>query len=148
MRVVVISGYFNPIHSGHIEYIKAASRLGDKLVVIVNSDEQVKIKGSEPFMDEVERMKVAGAFKGVDRVILSVDEDESVVETIKLLHNEYELDYFFDKMCFCNGGDRTKGNSPEEQYCEKKGIHTVYNVGGGKTQSSSSILATSKIRNV
>ena len=148
MRVVVISGYFNPIHSGHIEYIKAASRLGDKLVVIVNSDEQVKIKGSEPFMDEVERMKVAGAIKGVDRVILSVDEDESVVETIKLLHNEYELDYFFDKMCFCNGGDRTKGNSPEEQYCEKNDIHTIYNVGGGKTQSSSSILATSKIRNV
>jgi len=144
MRVVVISGYFNPLHSGHLDYIKEASSLGDKLIVIVNSDEQVKIKGSEPFMDEVERMRIVGSIKGVDRAVLSIDTDESVVETIKSIYHDCEVDYFFDRMVFCNGGDRTKGNSPEEKYCGQKGISTMYNIGGGKTKSSSNIISLSK----
>jgi len=143
MRVVLISGYFNPIHTGHLDYIKAASELGDKLVVIVNNDKQVKLKGSKPFMNEFDRMRIVSAVKGVDKAFLSIDEGGSVVETLKFLYNEYAVDYFFDSMTFCNGGDRTKGNSPEEQFCEWRGIKTVYNVGGGKTQSSSSLLGAS-----
>ena len=143
MRVVLISGYFNPIHTGHLDYIKAASELGDKLVVIVNNDKQVKLKGSKPFMNEFDGMRIVSAVKGVDKAVLSIDEGGSVVETLKYLYNEYAVDYFFDSMTFCNGGDRTKGNSPEEQFCEWRGIKTVYNVGGGKTQSSSSLLGAS-----
>tara|TARA_R100000008_G_C3521859_1_gene134441 strand:- start:182 stop:625 length:444 start_codon:yes stop_codon:yes gene_type:complete len=140
MRIVAISGYFNPIHTGHLDYIKAASELGDRLIVIVNNDDQVKLKGSTPFMDEIERMRIVSAIKGVDKVTLSIDKSESVVETLKAIYNENAIDYFFDSMTFCNGGDRTKGNSPEEEYCEWRGIKTVYNVGGKKTQSSSSLL--------
>ena len=73
MRVVVISGYFNPIHTGHLDYIKAASKLGDKLIVIVNNADQVKIKGSVEFMDEFDRMRIASAIKGVGKVVLSID---------------------------------------------------------------------------
>ena len=142
MRVVLISGYFNPLHTGHLDYIKAASELGDKLVVIVNNDKQVELKGSKTFMNEFDRMRIVSAIKGVDKATLSIDKDESVVETLKSLYNECAIDYFFDDMTFCNGGDRTKGNSPEEQFCKWRGIKTVYNVGGKKTQSSSSLLSS------
>ena len=140
MRVVVISGYFNPIHTGHIDYINAASDMGDKLVVIVNNDKQVSIKGSTPFMEEVQRMRIVNSIKGVNKTVLSIDTDEAVTETIKSIYNECSVDYFFDSMIFANGGDRTKGNSPEEKYCQWRGIKTAYNVGGGKTQSSSELL--------
>ena len=140
MRVVVISGYFNPIHTGHLDYIKAASKLGDKLIVIVNNDDQVKIKGSVEFMDEFDRMRIASAIKGVGKVVLSIDKTESVIETLKSIYNEYAVDYFFDSMVFANGGDRTEGNSPEEEYCRWRGFETAYIVGGGKTQSSSELL--------
>ena len=140
MRVVLISGYFNPLHTGHLDYIKGASELGDKLIVIINNDKQVELKGSKSFMTETERMRIVSAIKGVDKAVLSIDKDGSVVETITSLYKEYSVDYFFDGMTFCNGGDRTKGNSPEEKYCNWRGIKTAYNVGGEKTQSSSDLL--------
>ena len=141
MRVVVISGYFNPLHTGHLDYIKCASGLGDKLVVIVNNDAQVEIKGSTPFMKESDRMRIVSAIKNVDQVVLSIDTDASVVQTIKSLYNEYAVDWDFDDMMFANGGDRGKNNSPEEAYCNWRKIKTVYNVGGSNTQSSSSLIS-------
>ena len=140
MRVVIISGYFNPLHTGHLDYIQAASKLGDRLIVIVNNDKQVKLKGSVPFMKEAERMRIVNAIKGVDQVTLSTDTGESVVETLKSLYNEYAVGYFFDSMIFANGGDRKKNNSPEEEFCAWRTIKTIYNVGGKKTQSSSELL--------
>ena len=143
-RVVVISGYFNPLHTGHLDYIKSASELGDKLVVIVNNDEQVDLKGSTPFMKESDRMRIVSAIKGVDRVVLSMDTDSSVVQTIRFLYNEYAVDWNFDTMTFANGGDRGRDNSPEESYCSWRKIKTVYNVGGKKTQSSSNLINRSQ----
>tara|TARA_R100001244_G_scaffold105529_1_gene78286 strand:- start:72 stop:548 length:477 start_codon:yes stop_codon:yes gene_type:complete len=140
MRVVVISGYFNPLHTGHLDYIKGASGLGDRLVVIVNNDQQVALKGSKPFMGESDRMRIVSAIKDVDRVVLSIDTDASVVQTISSLYNEYAVNWDFDHMTFANGGDRGKDNSPEEGYCSWRKIKTVYNVGGKKTQSSSELL--------
>jgi len=140
MRVVVISGYFNPLHTGHLDYIDGAAKLGDRLIVIVNNDEQVKLKGSTPFMDQVSRMRIVNAIKGVYHVVLSIDTDESVVQTLKSIYSEYSTDYFFDSMTFANGGDRTEGSSPEEAYCKWRKIQTVYNTGGEKTQSSSKLL--------
>ena len=139
-RVVVISGYFNPIHTGHLDYIKGATALGDRLVVIVNNDSQVKLKGSKPFMNEADRLRIVGAIKGVDRVVLSIDTDASVVQTISSLYNEYAVSWDFDSMTFANGGDRKKNNSPEEAYCNWRKIRTIYNIGGNKTQSSSELL--------
>jgi len=140
MKVVVISGYFNPLHTGHLDYIDGAAKLGDRLIVIVNNDEQVKLKGATPFMDQVSRMRIVNAIKGVGRAVLSVDTDESVVQTLKSIYSEYSTDYFFDSMTFANGGDRTEGSSPEEAYCKWRKIHTVYNTGGEQTQSSSELL--------
>ena len=140
MRVVVISGYFNPIHTGHLDYIKAASKLGDRLVVIVNNDEQVKLKGSVPFMDVYDRIRIVNAIKGVDRVVLSIDTKESVTKTIDSIYNEYAVNYDFDSMIFANGGDVTPSNSREEYFCQLRRISTAYNVGGEKTQSSSELL--------
>ena len=144
MRVVVISGYFNPLHTGHLDYIKGASELGDRLIVIVNNDKQVELKGSKPFMDETSRMRIVSAIKGVNRVVLSKDIDASVVLTLRELYNEYAVNWDFDTMIFANGGDREKNNSPEEAYCDWRKIITRYNVGGGKTQSSSSLLEPAK----
>jgi len=146
MRVVVISGYFNPIHTGHLDYIKAASKLGDKLVVIVNNDEQVKLKGSVPFMDVYDRIRIVNAIKGVDRVVLSIDTKESVTKTIDAIYNEYAVNYDFDSMIFANGGDVTPSNSREEYFCQSRRINTAYNVGGKKTQSSSNFLNKPYVR--
>ena len=140
MRVVLISGYFNPLHTGHLDYIKAASELGDKLVVIVNNDKQVELKGSKPFMNEFDRMRIVSAVKGVDKAVLSIDEGGSVIETLKAIYNEYAVDYFFDSMTFCNGGDRTKKNVPEMSTCRELDVTMLWGIGGGKIQSSSWLI--------
>jgi cytidyltransferase-like protein len=139
-NIVVISGYFNPLHGGHLDYIQAAAKLGNILVVIVNNDKQVSIKGSKPFMKAGERMRIISALRDVDRVFLSIDDDRSVTETLKSIYNYYATDYFFNSMIFANGGDRTKEDSPEESYCKWRKIKTAYGVGGKKTNSSSKLL--------
>ena len=140
MRIIVISGYFNPIHSGHIDYIKSAKQRGDVLVVIVNNDNQVKLKGSVPFQDENERFKIVNNIKGVDRTILSIDEDSTVCDSLRLVHKTYQDDPFFDEMFFCNGGDRKEGGVPEDILTDELGIKMLYNIGGGKVQSSSELI--------
>ncbi len=137
---MVVSGYFNPVHIGHIDYLQAARKLGDSLVVIVNNDLQVSIKGSKPFMPLEERLVIVEALGCVTNAVPSIDDDGSVVKTIKKLWNKYSCDYFFDSMTFANGGDRKSDNIPEYDICEELGIKLAFNVGGGKTQSSSSLL--------
>ena len=144
MKIVVISVYFNPIHSGHIDYIQSAKKLGDKLIVIVNNDKQVSLKGSVPFQDEEERKKIVSNIKGVDHAVISIDEDTTVCESIKQEYYNYCNDYFFDSIIFCNGGDRKEGGVPEDILEEQFGIQMVYNVGGDKTQSSSSLIEAAK----
>ena len=144
MKIVVISGYFNPIHSGHIDYIQSAKKLGDKLIVIVNNDKQVSLKGSVPFQDEEERKKIVSNIKDVDHAVISIDEDATVCESIKQEYYNYCNDYFFDSIIFCNGGDRKEGGVPEDILEEQFGIQMVYNVGGDKTQSSSSLIEAAK----
>ena len=80
MIVGIISGYFNPIHTGHLDYIEGAARKCDLLYVIVNSDHQVGLKGSKEFMDESSRLRIVGALEDVDRSMISIDKDGSVVE--------------------------------------------------------------------
>jgi cytidyltransferase-like protein len=140
MRVIVISGYFNPIHSGHIDYIKSAKQRGDVLVVIVNNDNQVKLKGSVPFQNENERFKIVSNIKGVDRTVLSIDEDSTVCESLRMVYKTYEDDPFFHQMFFCNGGDRKEGGVPEDILTEELGINMLYNIGGEKVQSSSELI--------
>lgn len=130
MKVVAISGYFNPIHPGHLDYITEARKLGDYLVVIVNNDKQVKQKESVPFMHEKERVEVLKYIKGVDNVFLSIDEDKTVCESLREIKPDI----------FANGGDRYNDNVPEDDVCRELGIEMVFSVGGKKTQSSSTLI--------
>ena len=134
-KIVITSGYFNPLHIGHINLIREAKKLGDFLVVIVNNDEQVKIKGSVLFMPEQERIEIIKALRYADEVILSVDKDGSVIESLKMVAKKYPGELFFAK-----GGDRNVDNIPEKKVCEDFKIKVINGVGGGKVQSSSWLL--------
>jgi len=136
MKVIITSGYFNPIHIGHINLIREAKELGDFLVVIVNNDEQVKIKGSVPFMPEQERIEIIKELRCADNVVLSVDKDGTVSESLKLIAKKYpDAELFFAK-----GGDRNSKNIPEVGVCEEFDIKIINEVGGGKIQSSSWLI--------
>lgn len=128
--VVVASGYFNPLHSGHVRYLKAAKELGDRLIVILNNDEQVKIKGSTPFMTVEERKEILESLKCVDEVVISIDEDKTVCKTLELINPDI----------FAKGGDSEYSNIPEVSVCKDRGILIFLDVGGGKVQSSSWLL--------
>lgn len=145
-KVVVCSGYYNPIHVGHLDNFYEAAKLGNHLVVIVNNDAQVKIKGSTPFMDQYQRLRIVSSIKPVDEAFLSIDTDGTVVESLKAIHTRYNFARGYCpqgrfEIIFAKGGDRTLGNTPEEIFCKSVGIKTVYAVGGGKTESSSSLIS-------
>lgn len=136
-KVVITSGYFNPLHIGHMNLMREAKKLGDFLVVIVNNDQQVKVKGSVAFMPEKERMEIVKDIKHVDAVFLSIDEDLPIAKSLRAIANQYKGELFFAK-----GGDRNVGNIPESEkkVCKEFNIKIVNNVGGGKVQSSSTLL--------
>jgi cytidyltransferase-like protein len=131
---VAVSGYFNPLHVGHVRLIKAAKKFG-KLVVIVNNDRQVKLKGSTPFMNEKERMEVIATLKPVDDVVLSIDDDLPVCKTLEMIKPDI----------FCNGGDRTAKNIPELGVCKKIGCEVKFGIGGPKVQSSSALITNARL---
>lgn len=128
--VVAVSGYFNPLHTGHLDLIVKAKQFGDKLIVIVNNDHQVKLKGSYPFMKETDRMAIMKSLQNVDDVFLSIDEDLTVCKSLITLKPHI----------FANGGDRDDTNIPEYDTCKKHGIEIVYGL-GNKIDSSSSIIS-------
>ena len=100
-KIIIVSGYFNPLHKGHIEYFKMAKKLGDLLYVIVNNDNQRKLKGSKEFMNQNERKIIIGELKVVDKVILSIDNDKTVCKTIENIYHEHSNKY---EIVFANGG--------------------------------------------
>ena len=133
---VIVSGYFNPLHKGHIEYFKFARTKGELLFVIVNNDNQRKLKGSRLFMLEDERVLIIRELKLVDRVFLSIDQDKSVSESIKMIYNEFGTMY---NLVFANGGDQNSSNIPESDICNSLKIKMIDGL-GDKIQSSSWIL--------
>jgi cytidyltransferase-like protein len=140
-KIIIASGYFNPLHIGHINLLRDAKGLGDLLVVIVNNDGQVKIKGGEPFMPEKERMEIIRAVKYVDEVFLSIDGSACQEKSLEALAKKYKG----RKLIFAKGGDRNKSNLPAEELkvCRDFGIKIIDNVGGKKVQSSSWLLRKS-----
>ena len=135
-KAIIVSGYFNPIHKGHLEYFQNAKKLADELFVIVNSDYQRSLKGSKEFQDEQERIFIVSNIKSVNKAILSIDQDRTVCRTIEKIANEYGKNYI---LSFANGGDQNNDTIPEKPICEKLGITLVDGL-GGKIQSSSWLL--------
>ena len=128
MKTVTISGYFDPLHVGHIEYIKLAKKLGDKLIVIVNNDAQCKIKKGKFFMNQEDRLEIIKSIMWVDDAILSIDSDGTVCKSLAALKPNV----------FANGGDRHNKEIPESDICRKLGIKIIDGL-GKKIRSSSKI---------
>ena len=135
-KAIIVSGYFNPIHKGHLEYFQNAKKLADFLFVIVNSDHQRALKQSKEFQLEDERMLIVSSLKPVDKAVLSIDKDRTVCQTIASIAKDYGQEY---DLAFANGGDQNNNTIPDRSICEKMGI-TLLDGLGDKIQSSSWLL--------
>jgi len=135
MKTVAISGYFDPIHVGHLEYIKEARKLGDKLIVIVNNNHQCILKKGKPFMDEKDRLIITSSLKDVDDVFLSIDKDKTVCKSLEQIKPDI----------FANGGDRKNYEIPESTICKKYNIQIIDGL-GEKIRSSSDLTGLKEIK--
>lgn len=131
---VAVSGYFDPIHVGHLEYLRMAKELGDSLVVIVNNNYQCKLKKGKHFMDENDRVEIVKALRFVDEVFLSVDKDRTVCKSLEEIKPDV----------FANGGDRATSEVPETPVCKKFNIKMVDGL-GDKIRSSSSLTGLNEL---
>jgi cytidyltransferase-like protein len=135
-KAIVVSGYFNPILKGHIEYFNVAKELGDALFVIVNNDFQRTLKGSKEFQIQDERLFIVENIKATDKVFLAIDSDRTVCETIKLIHKTESQQY---DLAFANSGDQNNSSIPEAAICIELDIELLDGL-GEKIQSSSWLL--------
>ena len=135
-KAIIVSGYFNPLHKGHLELFTNAKNEGDALWVIVNSDLQRELKGSKVFMDEDERLIIVKAIGVVDKAIVSIDKDKTQCASLSFLAKEYSADY---DLFFANGGDQNNDSIPEVTICKELGIELIEGL-GEKIQSSSWLL--------
>lgn len=129
-RLVMVSGGFDPVHIGHLRMFDEAKKLGDKLLVVLNCDGWLVRKKGRAFMPSAERSEIIRGFRSVDFVCVLESEHEHVCEALEV----------FRPHVFANGGDRKSDNIPEYETCERLRIEMVFNVGGGKIQSSSCML--------
>lgn len=137
-KVAVVSGYFNPLHVGHLRMMREAKRLGDILIVIVNNDEQQVLKKGRVIIPERDRCEVVNSIRFVDRTVLSIDSDSSVRATLASLRKEYP----HETLVFANGGDRRDaGSIAEAEVCKSLGVEIKFGVGGhDKADASSRII--------
>ena len=135
MRTVAISGYFDPIHVGHLEYIIEAKKLGDRLIVIINNNHQCVLKKGKPFMDENDRVTIVSSIKYVDEVFLSIDKDKTVCKSLEKIKPNI----------FANGGDRKNYEIPESVICNKYNIEIIDSL-GEKIRSSSDLTGLKELK--
>ena len=137
MTRVCVSGYFDPLHVGHIEYMEKAKTMGETLIVIVNNDEQARLKKGKAFMPCDERVRIIRSLRIVDEVYMSIDADRTVRESLALIRPDV----------FCNGGDQTNQSIPEVSICKELGINLVDGL-GDKIQSSSWLVENHNGQNI
>ena len=135
-KAIIVSGYFNPLHKGHIDYFHLAKAKGDQLFVIVNNDHQRALKESKEFMLEQERVLIVKELTVVNQVILSIDKDKTVCATLEKIHKDFSKNF---ELFFANGGDQNNDSIPEVPICKKVGIGLLDGL-GAKIQSSSWLL--------
>ena len=135
-KMVIVSGYFNPLHKGHLELFHRAKGYGHKLFVIVNSDQQRELKGSKEFQDEMERLMIIRNLRVVDYSMISIDKDKTQCATLKYLSDIYGGEY---RLAFANGGDQNNDTIPETYVCIDNEIELIDGL-GAKVQSSSWLL--------
>lgn len=134
MKVIIVSGFFNPLHGGHLDMIEAAANLGDKLIVIVNNDTQQVIKKGKVILKELNRARLLGALRVVDEVVIASDEDSTVIHTLAQIADAHPD----DELIFANGGDRdSEKEIPEAQVCHSRNIKLLFGVGGTDKADSS-----------
>ena len=152
-NVIIVSGGFDPVHKGHIRMFREAANLGAQVVVGLNSDEWLTRKKGKPFMEFYERKEILEGIKYISSVVKfdgSDDTANALIHQVRTTYNggifnhDYEgknptgrTDY---EIFFANGGDRGKGNTPEMDVCRKLDVTMLWNVGGGKIQSSSWLI--------
>ncbi len=137
MKRVIVSGFFNPLHGGHLDLIEAAKRMGDYLICVVNNDVQAVMKKGKIILDETNRLRLIKGLRDVDEAMLSVDtKDMTAVETLVAIAEKYPD----DELVFANGGDRNSTAAiPETAVCEQYGIEMRFDAGEGKPDSSTRI---------
>ena len=135
-KAIIVSGYFNPLHKGHLELFEMAKKAADKLWVIVNSDLQRELKGSNEFMDESERLEIVQSIRYVDYALISQDKDKTQCQTLKQFAEMFGEVY---DLSFANGGDQNNDTIPEADVCIANGIELIDGL-GDKIQSSSWLL--------
>ena len=135
-KLIIVSGYFNPLHAGHLELFEKAKSVGDELLVIVNSDWQRELKGSKEFMDQEERATIVDAIKYVDYTFISIDKDQTQNLSLEFLKRKFKETH---NLAFANGGDQTNQSIPEAKTCRKFKIELIDGL-GDKIQSSSWLL--------
>ncbi len=139
--IVIVSGYYAPLHINHIEMMEAARKLGDELWVIVNNDKQLLRKKGFCFQDERERYKIVSSLKCVDKAWVSEGDEEHIGWDIaKWVGGSWDELHAGTKWIFANGGDRVSPHPKEEELCNTLKIEMVYNVGPPKTTSSSDLI--------
>lgn len=135
-KAIIVSGYFNPLHKGHLDLFEKAKEIGDALIVIVNNDKQREMKGSKFFQDEEERVRIIRSLSVVDMAWISIDKDSTQNETLRLMFGKFYETY---KLAFANGGDQNNDTIPEANICNQYGIELIDGL-GDKIQSSSWLL--------
>lgn len=136
MKRIIVSGFFNPLHGGHLDMIESAAKMGNELIVVVNNDAQQVLKKNKVILDEQNRTRLISALRDVNEVIVSIDEDPSQTKTLEMLAKKYPN----DELIFGNGGDRVSPDAlpgPEAAICNKYGIKMVFGVGGDEKADSS-----------
>lgn len=130
---VIVSGYFSPLHVGHLDMIDAAADLGDRLLVVVNNNDQQLAKKGKLILDEQDRLRIVSALRAVDDAMIAVDADRTVSASLEVLAERY-ADH---ELVFANGGDRKPEFVPEAEVCERFGIRMEFGVGGDDKADSS-----------
>jgi glycerol-3-phosphate cytidylyltransferase/D-beta-D-heptose 7-phosphate kinase/D-beta-D-heptose 1-phosphate adenosyltransferase len=137
VKIIIVSGYFNPLHGGHLDMIEAAAAMGDRLIVIVNNDKQQLLKKGKIILDEHNRMRLMKALRVVDEVVLSIDEDPGQSRTLRKVREMYP----YDELVFANGGDRDSTKAlPENEAaaCEECAITAVFGIGSDDVEKRDS----------